>query len=720
MFLVINLHCDGVGAGSLRAMAWRGAIAALAIGLSVPAASAQGESAEERVVVDPLLLSSRKEVTAPPRVILEAAEGSRAREAEVVFDLDVTYTKGRIWNPKQTPPRYDEVYLRSYQDHHRKEVSPKSPYVSPTIEVLPGNTIRFTLHNKLPNDPSCTATAAGGNPNIPHCFNGTNLHTHGLWVNPAGNGDNMLLSINPGVSFQYEYKLPPDHPAGTFWYHTHRHGSTALQVSSGMAGALVVRGDRPPTEKGTGDIDTLLKPTKRQAFRERLLVLQQIQYACREKPEKEGKLGDIKINPDGSYRCDPNDVGTIEGYDQFFDPQSWRKSGRHTSINGLVLPTFDGAKAGQIERWRVIHGGVRDTINLEFRKCRDGKCPDTGRVPAAEFYAYVPDAYVDKHCTGDVLLQHLIAADGLTMAAAFPTEVAVLQPGYRWDSLVVYPEAGEYCVIDGAAPPSGSVDQEAAPSRQLLGFIKVEKVESETKVNVGNVSTYLKEELVKAAEANMPAGKVKDVVVKDLESGLKLSKFVPFATIAAEQVTPPTQELVFNIDRNKKPLEFQVNGKPYKPDHIDRTLQLGKVDEWVLKSDFASHPFHIHINPFQIVEISDPKGKDVSVSDPKVKDDYDPKTDKSGITDPQYRGLKNVWKDTLWVKNSMPPGPPETPPGEYKKGQYKLIVRTRYERYIGDFVLHCHILDHEDQGMMQNVRVALPDGAGGTGHGPAR
>jgi FtsP/CotA-like multicopper oxidase with cupredoxin domain len=50
--------------------------------------------------------------------------------------------------------------------------------------------------------------------------------------------------------------------------------------------------------------------------------------------------------------------------------------------------------------------------------------------------------------------------------------------------------------------------------------------------------------------------------------------------------------------------------------------------------------------------------------------------------------------------------------------KYTIVVRTRYERYIGDFVLHCHILDHEDQGMMQMVRVALPDGAGGiaTGH----
>ena len=69
-----------------------------------------------------------------------------------------------------------------------------------------------------------------------------------------------------------------------------------------------------------------------------------------------------------------------------------------------------------------------------------------------------------------------------------------------------------------------------------------------------------------------------------------------------------------------------------------------------------------------------------------------------------------MWKDTLWIKNVTP----NTPPAEGQPaGMYTAIVRTRYRRYIGDFVLHCHILDHEDQGMMQNIRVALP-GAEGT------
>lgn len=71
--------------------------------------------------------------------------------------------------------------------------------------------------------------------------------------------------------------------------------------------------------------------------------------------------------------------------------------------------------------------------------------------------------------------------------------------------------------------------------------------------------------------------------------------------------------------------------------------------------------------------------------------------------DPQYSGLKGVWKDTLWIKNAPPaPGQPGLP--------YTITVRTRYERYIGEFVIHCHILDHEDEGMMQNVAIVLPDG----------
>lgn len=604
----------------------------------------------------------------PPRLqLLRKAATSR----EASLDLNVTYTDGQLWNP--ATQRFDQVRLRSYQG---TRVDPRVPFVSPLLEVKPGDTIRMKLNNQLPADPSCAKPPAGVN--TPHCFNGTNLHTHGLWVNPAGNGDNVLISIDPGVSFQYEYNIPSDHPAGTFWYHTHRHGSTALQVSSGMAGALVIRGNRPPTPEANGDLDTLLRPTRAQPLRERVLVLQQIQYACRD------AAGKIKTNPDGTYRCDPGDVGGIEGYDQF-GPGSWPASGRYTSINGRILPLFQGARTGEIERWRVIHGGVRDTVNLQIRKLA-ANAPSPQNLRAAD-----QDAFIKSNCTGDTVPLYAVAADGLTTASATRTPQVVLQPGYRWDLLVTFREPGAYCVIDADAPAAASVDR-APPSRQLLGVVNVARGAPVP----ADVSAWLAAQLSAMAAVNMPPG-VRDSVIGDLKNGLKLSRFVPHATVEDSEVTG-TQTLVFNIDVNVTPIQFQVNGKPFAPNRVDRVLKLGGVDEWTLTSDFVSHPFHIHVNPFQVVKILDSNGKDVSAAGAV--------DDAGGTPDPQYPGLKGVWKDTLWVKNIATPGQPG--------GQYTVVVRTRYQRYIGDYVLHCHILDHEDQGMMQHIRVSLPDGSGGT------
>ena len=120
-----------------------------------------------------------------------------------------------------------------------------------------------------------------------------------------------------------------------------------------------------------------------------------------------------------------------------------------------------------------------------------------------------------------------------------------------------------------------------------------------------------------------------------------------------------------------------------------------------MKSNFASHPFHIHVNPFQIVKIIAPDGK-TDVSEPGAIDNFGTTRRRQADHRSGYPGLKGVWKDTLLIKNAGG-----------GSGQYTIVVRTRYERYIGDFVLHCHILDHEDQGMMQNVRIAVPDGEGG-------
>jgi L-ascorbate oxidase len=619
----------------------------------------------KRVVENPPLLELKKE-TPIVTTIMAFPQAESKGLAEKQLDLNVVYTDSTLYNPASG--RLDNVRLRSYTG---TDTNPKKPFVAPTIEISPGDRVRINLNNKLPPDPECTDWKE--DVNKPHCKNSTNLHSHGLWVSPAGNSDNVLLSINPRVSFQYEYNIPPDHPAGTFWYHSHRHGSTALQVSSGMAGALIVRGDRLPSENTHGDIDTLLKRRDGSTIQERILVLQQIQYYC---PKSTNK-----------WICDSHDTGVIESYDNF-GPGTWRQSGRYTSINGEILPSFI-AKAGEIERWRLIHAGVRDTISLEFRRLKTD-APSINTLKATD-----ADRFIGDNCVGEPIPYHVIADDGLTRESAWQTSLTTLQPGYRSDALVVFPEAGAYCVIDTSAIASASASQ-SAESRQLLGV-----VEASAGTAVPNIHEYVTGELVVAAEKEIPLP-IRTKVVSDLRNGLKLTSFTPHTSLTAiKDEKIGKQELAFFIQTPPKPLKFEVSNnigpnpdyQSYDPNRIDRLLILGSVDEWTLQSHFVSHPFHIHVNPFQIVKILDPNGKDVSV--PGAIDDF------GGTPDPQYPGLKDVWKDTLWVKSVA--GKP-----------YSLVVRTRYQRYIGEYVLHCHILDHEDQGMMQNVSIGLANGHGAT------
>jgi FtsP/CotA-like multicopper oxidase with cupredoxin domain len=414
------------------------------------------------------------------------------------------------------------------------------------------------------------------------------------------------------------------------------------------------------------------------------MVFQQIQYACRD------ANGNIERNSDGTYACGPTEVGGVEDYDQF-GPGTWPASGRFTSINGAVLGRLQGAEAGKVEHWRMIHGGVRDTISLQFRK-RAAAAPEPALLRAA-----AAQTYIDANCTGAPVPYHLVAADGLTKAAATRTQVAVFQPGYRWDALVVFPEPGDYCILDEASTANASVNQNFRPT-QLLGTVRVGGGTPVT----GDLSDYLKAQLQAAAAVNMPPN-VRAKVTADLGDGLKLSSFVPHPDVKDGDVTGK-QALAFNIDTSQiNEVFFEIDGQPFDPNRIDRTLMLGGTDEWTLTSNFVSHPYHIHVNPFQIVKIIAPDGK-TDVSAPGAVDNFGKDSNGNPVIDPQYPGLKGVWKDTLFIKNVAPNGGPT--------GVYTVVVRTRYERYIGDFVLHCHILDHEDQGMMQNIRIALPDGRG--------
>jgi L-ascorbate oxidase len=625
------------------------------------------------------------------RTLSDPAESSSIRTGphDVSVILTARYSDFTIFNPETN--RNDPVHLRGYNGMP----------VGPTIRVYPGDTLHVTLRNQLPsNDPSCSQIP---DHNIPHCFNSTNLHTHGLHVSPSGASDNVLLEIAPGKSQEYAFVIPQNHPAGTFWYHPHLHGSTALQLSSGMEGALIVKGVRSYGDKnkvGRADIDTVLKQARGKRITERVALFQQVQYSCR---DAQGAL---------TWDCaDPNDTRTVGGIEQYtggqFGPKSWTQSGRYTTINGLVQPNVP-VHAGEVYRWRLIHGGVRDTIALRItRSVLKVDSATTQAVVTGGIAGVHQSDWANSNCVlNDTISQFEIATDGLTRRTIVEKTTNIMQPGYRSDVLTVFPDQGVYCVIDDAldagskinsAPIAGPPNSVPVKDRRVLALIIAR---GQPKAKILDSKAFIGEQLFEG-NTDLPDG------VRNSLRRLDISEFTAY-----EDLSPSTssahQQLLFDIRSPpaqpsvpQPAAQFDVNGKPYDPNRIDRLLLLRGTEDWDLGSSFDNHPFHIHVNPFQVIQITkpklDPQGNTIldasgqAVMESIINGEGACNELDLPTPDPQYCDAIGTFRDTLLVKRG-----------------YRVTIRTRYDDFTGDFVLHCHILDHEDQGMMQNVRIQDP------------
>lgn len=654
--------------------------------------------------------------------------------SDVYVRLDYVLAKFTINNPDPDDPYggEDPVELRSFGGCH----------AGPTLEVFPGNTLHMDLHNNLSiDDPSCLPNPPSGLQLPPGvgCFNTVNLHTHGLHVSPAGNSDNVLLSIAPQTDFPYEVNIPSDHPAGTFWYHAHRHGSTAVDAASGAAGALIIRGTReynprplPDGSHGQADIDTVLKQRPGVPMAEKLFVLQQIPYACFSNAPLPGgpwqmifttnglftaqsppKGADSPANspwicpkPDGINNAS---VGVIENFNlQMFSASIWDTNGRFTSVNGVVQPTIT-VPAGEIQRWRFIHAGIHDTVNLQVVRATPVGVPASGRLMAVASNAIAQsallgnrieqEAAVQTQCVANeqtLVPQFEIAVDGLTRTHVKTIGVGkdnpsnYLQPGYRSDVLVAFPQDGDYCLMDQAAPASQRFDPTtgkgggAGPSEpQLLAYVHVRGGHPVA----GELEKYVDDTLF-AANPQLPP---------DVRNGLRTGDITPWAPFSKEFPAPapgtPVQKAYFNITNTG---QFQVNNLSYDPTVVNITRQVNTSDDWVLTADGEPHIYHIHVNPFEIMDVIkvEKDGTKHSIYDGSGHCRADLPAEELHN---QYCSMYHVFRDTVFVENG-----------------YEVHTRTYYDRYIGEFVIHCHILDHEDAGMMLNIQIVpnlkLPGG----------
>ncbi len=109
----------------------------------------------------------------------------------------------------------------------------------------------------------------------------------------------------------------------------------------------------------------------------------------------------------------------------------------------------------------------------------------------------------------------------------------------------------------------------------------------------------------------------------------------------------------------------RINGLSYQLNRIDEEIPFGKLEEWTFVNNTMNyHPMHVHGVLFQVFS-------------------------RNGNTNlhPKDKG----WKDTVLVN-----------PNETVK------VLVKFTDYPGIYLLHCHNLEHEDNGMMLNIKINLP------------
>jgi len=380
---------------------------------------------------------------------------------------------------------------------------------------------------------------------------------------------------------------------GTHWYHSHKHGSTSINLFNGLAGALIIEDNSP-----TG-YDGALKgyySKQGQKLDQFVLVLQQITDT----------INMLVTNPSGG----PPPV----------------------LINGQLTPTIT-MQPGQIQLWRCINATVQAFINAQFNPLQQ-----------KTLTAGLDSLKINYRET---------AQDGVQLAwenyskdqnANPPFKFS---PGNRIDVLVQAPSA-----------PGCYVLQDARFGAIL--FINVAGRNASMKFPGTDASGKI---TVKSDYPPMPG------FLKDIESAKADRKPIVYGSRKDSTPLPP--------DGNRLTLnQFTIDDRQFQDGHIDQTMKLGDAEEWKIENKDATnsiaHPFHIHINPFQIVEIFDP----------------------ATMTTPLVLKPPYVWRDTFAI-----------PVGGYFK------MRTRFVDFTGLYVQHCHILAHEDRGMMQLVQVCKDPGS---------
>jgi suppressor of ftsI len=245
----------------------------------------------------------------------------------------------------------------------------------------------------------------------------------------------------------------------------------------------------------------------------------------------------------------------------------------------------------------------------------------------------------------------VIAEDGIPVWDVDQRDTLLLPPGKRFDVLVAAPDAGTYDLVSlpyaqfnnlNPGPPP-SLDPRPLPIEVVNG-VRVPVAQTLATARVGASSSTV-------PDAPLPRRLAPRKDFSDERVARKRTfrfQYTPpsepnFATMINETVFDPTET----------PMAAPVRGT---------------LEEWTLINQTTDdHPFHIHVNEFQVISVN---GEPYRANG--------------------HQDIVNIPAQTL-VDGNLVDG--------------KVVIRQRYNRFTGWFVFHCHILQHEDAGMMATIQV---------------
>jgi FtsP/CotA-like multicopper oxidase with cupredoxin domain len=374
---------------------------------------------------------------------------------------------------------------------------------------------------------------------------------------------------------------------GTHWYHSHKHGSTTLNLFNGLAGAFIVADDSPDGYDGK------LRSFYKDKLQEKVLVVQQI-----------------------------TTVLSLES--PLSAPGKFTPGSPPQLVNGQLTPTIT-MRPGEVQLWRIVNASVQGSVKVQF-------------TPAGINFRQTAQDGVQLHW------------DNFDAQNKTPLAAITMAPANRIDLLVQAPSTAGCYTVGSLLNIAVTGDAISPP----MGF--------------------------PTSADDYPV----------------LPKFL-------DDIDPATirlrREITYGSYQNPAPaagralLQFTIDGKKFADHTVDQMMLLDSAEEWtVYNSDSLTpgvqHPFHIHVNPFQVVEVYQPS-----------KDEKD--------------RLKRFDKRAVWFDTFAIPKPAKLAEADCRSkwdkatgmcsGYFKM--RTRFVDFTGQFVQHCHILAHEDRGMMQLLEV---------------